>query len=152
MKTMKFALALVASGSMLVASGLAFSAKPGSTTGGATATGACEKFSGLFNEACDANVKLAMPLEIAGYPDAAYVGSCSPLGGACADSVYNRLGTASDKFTGGKAIDGCKSLVAIQTDLTTWNTASKQKINNPGYTVMSAAVGEIQKESNCSAY
>lgn len=136
-------------GAMLVSAGLASAAKP--VPGGATAYGACGAFEGgtLLMDACMANVAVATGnVSTQGLTDAAYTGSCEG-GGACADSVYNKLISALSKFEVPKVADACQKLADIQLDLTAWNTAAKPKINNAGFMVMTSAVRAIQQDGGC---
>lgn len=136
----KTAIAVLIGSSMLSTAAVAAGGKPvqGSTTEG----NPCGVFAEqeYFYNACEMNVKVALRMLST---DAAYTGSCEG-GGACADSVYNKLQAAASKFAAPKVADGCAKLADIQTDLTTWNTADKQKINNNGYTEMSKIIRDIQ--------
>lgn len=145
MKTqiMKAMVAALIGGSMVMAAGVAGAARPVSGTG--VAAGACDVFGAgsLFQAACTLNQAVANG--DMGY--GAYTGSCAG-GVACADSVYNKLTSAASKFAIPKVADGCANLASIQSDLTTWNTAAKPKIDNTGYANMSAAIKAIQ-DGNC---
>lgn len=136
-------------GSMLIAAGVAGAAK--AVPGSATVSGACDSFAAgsAFQDACMKNQQVADGsfTDAALTPLGAYVGSCAG-GGACADSVYNKLASAAAKFAVPKVADGCANLASIQSDLLTWNTAAKQKIDNAGYATMSAAITAIQT-GNC---
>lgn len=146
----KGAAAALIGSAMLLGAGVASAGKP--VPGGATAYGACSVFDGgtLFMDACVANVAVATgSVSTEGFKDAAYTGSCEG-GGACADSVYNKLISALSKFQVPKVADACQKLAEIQADLTTWNTGSaKPKINNSGYMVMTSAVRAIQQDGGC---
>ena len=147
-KALRAAVMALVGSSMLAMAGGAVGGRP--VQGSATAEGACSIFDAgsLFVDACLANVAVAKQMvTIPGYTDAAYTGSCDG-GGACADSVYNKLVSAASKFAVPKISDGCSALAAIQSDLTAWNTAGKPKINNSGYNVMAGAIQTIQT-GNC---
>lgn len=145
MKTqiMKAAVAALFGASMVMAAGVAGAAKP--VSGSGVTAGACDAFEAgsLFRAACSVNQSVAHG--DMGY--GAYTGSCTG-GAACADSVYNKLTSAASKFAIPKVADGCANLASIQSDLTTWNTAAKPKIDNTGYANLSAAIKAIQ-DGNC---
>ena len=148
-KVLRGAVMALIGSSMLAAAGVAVAAKP--VKGSATAPNACEAFDPatqeLIQKACDENVRVAQ--QMVPESDAAYIGSCEG-GGACADSVYNKLLSAASKFSAGKITDGCANLAAIQADLAWWNRgASKPKINDAGYKVISAAIQAIQTDKSC---
>lgn len=145
----KGAAAALVGSAMLASAGLASAGKP--VPGGATAPGACSVFDAgsLFMDACVANVAVATGnVSTEGFKDAAYTGSCEG-GGACADSVYNKLISALSKFEVPKVSDACQKLADVQADLTTWNTAAKPKINNSGFMVMTTAIRAIQQDGGC---
>lgn len=142
------AVAVVCS-AMLATAGMASAGKP--VPGGGTEPGACSVFEGgsLFLDACDANAAVASgTVSTEGFKDAAYTGSCEG-GGRCADSVYNKLVSALSKFEVPKVTDACQKLADIQSDLSTWNTADKPKINNSGFMVMTSAIRAIQQDGGC---
>lgn len=142
-KALRSAVVVLIGGSMMTAAGLAVGGKP--VPGGATAVGACSVFEGgsLFFDACIANVAVAKQLGTT----EGYIGSCEG-GGACADSVYNKLISAASKFAVPKISDGCANLATIQSDLLAWHTSTKPKINGSGNTVMTSAIHAIQV-GNC---
>jgi hypothetical protein len=133
----------LAAASLMLAAGVASAAKP--IAGSGVAEGACGVFAdgSLFQAACTVNQAVAN----GDMGQGAYTGSCTG-GAACADSVFNKLKSAASKFAEPKIADGCANLASIQSDLTTWNTAAKPKIDNTGYANMSAAITAIQA-GNC---
>jgi len=143
------AVALVGS-AMLASAGVVLAGKP--AAGGALKPEACSLFdaASLFHYACVGNQEVAnVMLNKAGLTDAAYIGSCEG-GGACAESVYNKLVSASSKYEIPKLADACQKLADIQEDLRVWNTGSaKPKINDSGYVEMSSRIRMIQQEGGC---
>jgi len=140
--TTKIALVLVTA-LALSGAGIANAGKPAPNPGGDGAFNCADLSISAFQDACNLNNDLAGTTENGAYGN--YIGSCSPNGGRCDDSVYNKLVSASNKVDAGKVQpDACDNLASIQTDLTTWFTASKPKIDQLGYNNLSAEISALQ--------
>jgi len=80
--------------------------------------------------------------------EGAYTGSCND-GGRCDDSVNNKLTSASNKIGSGKLADACANFASIQSDLLTWLTADKPKVDQQGYSTLSNEVDIVQGLYGC---
>jgi len=105
----------------------------------------CTVLASAFQNACNLNNDLADAITTA---TGSYTGSCAG-GGRCDDSVYNKLVSASNKVGAGKLADACANLASIQSDLLAWRTADKPKIDQLGYTNLSAEISLLQTAFSC---